>query len=98
MPINWGYVWVVLVSIGLVISLMLGIRENHWLIDNSSMIWGWVLLLFQTSYVNIEKVYWFMQRIKYHILNPDTVWDLSIKYKTDGVNEKAITKAAAGTV
>jgi hypothetical protein len=92
MPLNWGYIWVGLVGLGLIVSLSAGLKDHNWLMQNSSMFLGWILLLFQTSYVNIEKIYWFIQRIKYYIQNPDTVWDLSIKYQTEGLTEENIKK------
>ena len=93
MSVNWGYVWVLLVCIGTVFSLIIGIKENRWLIENSSMVLGWLLLLMQSAYVKIEAVYWFVQKTKYTIYNPDTVWDMTIRYKTNSLDEKAIMKA-----
>lgn len=90
MPKKLGYLWVLLVAIGLAFSLILNFKNNHW-IEADTL--GWFLFLMQTAYVHIEKVYWLIQQAKYNILNPDTVWDLSIKYKTEGLDEKAIFKA-----
>jgi len=74
----------ILVWAGLVFAFgLLGylvFRYPAWFIANGALLLGWILLGVQIVYQRSDRLYWTIQKIKYFVINPDTQWDLSVRY------------------
>ncbi|PRR71964.1 hypothetical protein [Neomoorella humiferrea] len=92
------YVVAITIILGLVILIT---RYPHWFLENGTLLLGWILFLFNWLYYHVDQIYWLVQKGKYTIINPDTTWDLSIRYSVKKIDpitistlQKHITKAA----
>jgi len=75
--------------------------QKSWFWINGTMLLGWVLFVVQMLYNRGDRLYWFIQKAKYSVINPDTQWDLTVSYTSPQIDttvipavQKALTKAA----
>lgn len=64
----------------LMLLLYISWFQKSWFWVNGTMLLGWILFAFQMLYSRGDKLYWFVQKLKYSIINPDTQWDLTVRY------------------
>lgn len=75
------YLIIIIAFIVLALSFYKGSRDMGWFIDKGSDFLGWFLFTVTFIYHSEDKFYWAVQKFKYFLVNPDTQWDLSVKYK-----------------
>lgn len=99
---NWKKIGILILAIGSLVGLAILIKYYRgWLVENSSTLLGWLLFFINYLYYHLDWFYWICQKAKYTILNPDTTWDLTVRYKlkdiepaTLNVLQEQIGKAA----
>jgi hypothetical protein len=50
-------------------------------LETLGLISGWILLVLKIAYDRMERVFLFVNKVKYFLLNTATFWDLDIEYK-----------------
>ena len=63
---------------------------KSWFWENGTILLGWILFVLQSLYSRGDKLYWFVQKVKYSIINPDTQWDLTVRYSGQKVDATVI--------
>lgn len=69
-------VW--LISLGLITFSLF--RTEQWLI-NGPLVLGWLFFAIQLTITHVERVYLFIKRIWFVIINHDCIWNMEITYK-----------------
>lgn len=59
-------------------------RYPGWFFVNGVTVLGWACFILQWLYSHWDRFYWEIQKIKYNISNPDTQWELYIRYQISG--------------
>ena len=84
--------------IALVILGCMVFKYPNWFIANGTLLLGWILFIMQIAYNRSETLYWIIQKVKYYVVNPDTQWDLSIRYHSKNINTELLPLVQNGLI
>jgi len=82
-------VYGILIAI-LVLVIIKASNNMFWLWENATLIAGWVLFGCKYVFDKEDRVYWLIKRTEYWLINPETLWELSVRYEVPNIDDRLI--------
>lgn len=92
------YFGLILCLVLFALLIIIVIYNKSWFWINGTLILGWGLVIIQAIYNRGDKLYWWVQKLKYFIINPDTQWDLTIRYFSKNISTELLPLVQNGLI